>query len=56
MKNAIVAYFATATVALAHPGHGEPAGHWLTHGDHIVGFIVLAVVGGLVLARLRSRE
>ena len=56
MKKAILAYFITATAALAHAGHGEPAGHWLTQSDHVVGLIVLAVVGALVLTRLRNRQ
>lgn len=56
MKKAVFAYFATTTAALAHPGHGEPVGHWISHPDHIVGVIVLAVVGGALFALLRSRE
>ena len=56
MKKILFAYIAMTTSALAHTGQGEAAGHWATQPDHIVGFIVLAVVGGLVLTRLRSRE
>lgn len=54
MKKAILAYFITATAALAHPGHGEPAGHWLMQSDHVVALIVLAIVGALVLTRIRN--
>lgn len=57
MKKAIFAYFATATAAMAHPGHGEAPGHWLTRPDHILGLVVLAVVGGVVLTQLiRNRD
>lgn len=56
MKHAITVYLATATAALAHPGHGEAPGHWLTQADHIIGLAVLGIVGGLIFARLRNRE
>ena len=40
MKKLLIAYFATATAALAHPGHDaavvEGQAHWLTQPDHIV--------------------
>ena len=56
MKKAILVYLGTATAALAHPGHGETAGHWLTRGDHIIGFAILAVGGGFLISRIRNRE
>lgn len=56
MKKVLFAYAAMTTSAVAHTGHGEAAGHELTQPDHIVGIIVLAVVGGLVLTRLLRRE
>lgn len=59
MKKALLTYFAMTTVALAHPGHGEAVGHWLTQPDHIAAAVilaVLAVIAGLALTRFRSRE
>ncbi len=56
MNKVIFAYFAMTSAAMAHTGHGEAAGHWATQPDHIVGIILLAIVGGLVLTRLLGRE
>lgn len=55
MKKALFAYLATASAALAHPGHAE-AGHGVGHIDHIIGLAVVAVIASVVLARLRNRE
>lgn len=35
-----------ATPAMAHPGHGEDATHWLT-GDHLAMLLALAMLGVL---------
>ena len=54
-KLAILAAFA-ATPAMAHPGHGEQAGHWLTQGDHMaVAAIAVAAVVAIV-GHLRRQE
>jgi hypothetical protein len=40
-------------LALAHEGHGMGANHW--HASDTLGFVVLAVVVGLVLWAVRRK-
>lgn len=56
MKKTLIAYFAGATAAMAHPGHGAGPDHWLTQADHRAVLVGLAVIGIAALIALRSRE
>lgn len=56
MKRLAILCALIAGPAMAHPGHGEAPGHWLSDGDHLaVAALAVALVVALV-GHLRRQE
>ena len=56
MKKLTALSLLAASPALAHPGHGGDAAHWLTDPTHVAILFLLGLAIGPVLPRLLGRH